>query len=196
MLKAFAEVNPITIVVDAMRALWLGTPAGNNVWGADRLVVRPDRDLRADRRRQVPPRRGELAELPAVIGVDELRAIALELPGAFEQASYGGRPSWRTKQRMFAWVREDPEALVVWVESLEEKTAMIETDPRKFFTTPHYDDQPIVLVRLDEIDPVEAGELIEDSWRRRGAEGPRAELPRRASLTAAARGRCPGVCAS
>jgi ABC-type polysaccharide/polyol phosphate export permease len=28
------EVNPITIVVDAMRALWLGTPAGNNVWGA------------------------------------------------------------------------------------------------------------------------------------------------------------------
>ena len=33
-LKAFAEVNPITIIVDAMRALWLGTPAGNNVWGA------------------------------------------------------------------------------------------------------------------------------------------------------------------
>jgi ABC transporter DrrB family efflux protein len=33
-LKTFAEVNPITIVVDAMRALWLGTPAGNNVWGA------------------------------------------------------------------------------------------------------------------------------------------------------------------
>ena len=33
-LKAFADVNPITIVVDAMRALWLGTPAGNNVWGA------------------------------------------------------------------------------------------------------------------------------------------------------------------
>ena len=33
-LNAFAQVNPITIVVDAMRALWLGTPAGNNVWGA------------------------------------------------------------------------------------------------------------------------------------------------------------------
>ena len=31
---AGAEVNPITIIVDAMRALWLGTPAGNNVWGA------------------------------------------------------------------------------------------------------------------------------------------------------------------
>ena len=33
-LRAFAEVNPFTIVVDAMRSLWLGAPAGNNVWGA------------------------------------------------------------------------------------------------------------------------------------------------------------------
>jgi ABC-2 type transport system permease protein/oleandomycin transport system permease protein len=33
-LKAFAEVNPFTIVVDAMRSLWVGTPAHNNVWGA------------------------------------------------------------------------------------------------------------------------------------------------------------------
>ena len=33
-LQEFAEVNPITIVVDAMRALWLGAPAGNSVWGA------------------------------------------------------------------------------------------------------------------------------------------------------------------
>jgi ABC-2 type transport system permease protein/oleandomycin transport system permease protein len=33
-LQAFAEVNPFTIVVDAMRSLFLGIPAGNNVWGA------------------------------------------------------------------------------------------------------------------------------------------------------------------
>jgi len=33
-LEAFAEVNPFTIVVDAMRALWLDAPAGNSVWGA------------------------------------------------------------------------------------------------------------------------------------------------------------------
>src|SRR5690349_18313542 len=33
-LQWFAEINPFTIVVDAMRALWLGAPAGNNVWGA------------------------------------------------------------------------------------------------------------------------------------------------------------------
>jgi ABC transporter DrrB family efflux protein len=33
-LEWFAKINPFTIVVDAMRALWLGAPAGNYVWGA------------------------------------------------------------------------------------------------------------------------------------------------------------------
>jgi ABC-2 type transport system permease protein/oleandomycin transport system permease protein len=33
-LRWFADVNPFTIVVDAMRHLWLGTPADNYVWGA------------------------------------------------------------------------------------------------------------------------------------------------------------------
>ena len=30
----FAEVNPVTVMVDAMRALWLDAPAGDSVWGA------------------------------------------------------------------------------------------------------------------------------------------------------------------
>jgi ABC transporter DrrB family efflux protein len=33
-LKAFANVNPFTVTVDAMRSLWIGAPAHNNVWGA------------------------------------------------------------------------------------------------------------------------------------------------------------------
>jgi ABC-2 type transport system permease protein/oleandomycin transport system permease protein len=33
-LRAFANINPFTIVVDAMRHLWIGLPAGNYVWGA------------------------------------------------------------------------------------------------------------------------------------------------------------------
>jgi ABC-2 type transport system permease protein/oleandomycin transport system permease protein len=31
-LSDFAEVNPFTVVVDAIRHLWLGAPAGNSVW--------------------------------------------------------------------------------------------------------------------------------------------------------------------
>jgi len=33
-LRDFAKVNPFTVTVDAMRSLWVGAPAGNNVWGA------------------------------------------------------------------------------------------------------------------------------------------------------------------
>jgi ABC transporter DrrB family efflux protein len=33
-LQSFAKVNPFTTMVDALRSLFLGTPAGNDVWGA------------------------------------------------------------------------------------------------------------------------------------------------------------------
>lgn len=102
-----------------------------------------------------------------MISEDDVRSIALGLPGSYEHESYGWRPSWRTKPRMFTWIREDPEALVVWVESVEDKQALIASDPAKFFTTPHYDGYPIVLVRLDMVDVTEAAELITDSWRLR-----------------------------
>jgi hypothetical protein len=97
----------------------------------------------------------------------QIRRIAMSLPGAYEQASYDGRPSWRTRPRMFTWIRDEPEALVVWVDSLDEKELMIAAEPRVFFTTPHYDGYPMVLVRLEAIDATRARELITESWRLR-----------------------------
>ncbi len=102
---------------------------------------------------------------PVTTEEEDIRGIARSLPGAFERESYGGRPSWRTSPRMFAWIRDDPEALVVWVESLEAKEALIAAEPGKFFTTSHYDGQPIVLVRLEATEVDEARELVTDSWR-------------------------------
>ena len=102
-----------------------------------------------------------------MISHDDVRRIAASLPGAYERASFGGRPSWRTTPRMFAWIRDDPEALVVWVASEEEKAAMIASEPGRFFTTAHYDGTPILLIRLDTIDVIEAGELVTESWRLR-----------------------------
>ncbi len=55
-------------------------------------------------------------------------------------------------------------ALVVWVDAVEDKEAFIAADAFRFFTTPHYDGQPIVLVRLEAIDADETAELIVDSW--------------------------------
>ncbi len=102
-----------------------------------------------------------------MIGEDDVREVALALPGAYEQPSYGGRPSWRTKPRVFATINEEESALVAWVDSEEEKAALIAAHPSRFFTTPHYDGYPIVLARLAELDVDEASELVTESWRLR-----------------------------
>ena len=102
-----------------------------------------------------------------MVGHEDVRRIALGLPGAYEQESFGGRPSWRTKPRMFAWIRDDPEALVVWVDSVEAKEALVGSEPATFFSTPHYDGHPVILVNLEAVDADEAAELITESWRLR-----------------------------
>jgi hypothetical protein len=107
------------------------------------------------------------AGVTSVVSEDDVRQIALSLPGAYEQESYGGRPSWRTQPRMFAWIRDQPDALVAWVDSLQDKEALITSNPGKFFTTPHYDRHAVVLVRLEAVDVEEVAELITDSWRLR-----------------------------
>jgi ABC-2 type transport system permease protein/oleandomycin transport system permease protein len=38
-LQSFAEVNPFTVIVDAMRALWIDAPAGNSIWGAFAWII-------------------------------------------------------------------------------------------------------------------------------------------------------------
>ncbi len=95
---------------------------------------------------------------------DDVRRAALSLPGAYEKESYGGSPSWRTKPRMFTWIRDEDDALVVWVESVEEKEALLASGSDKFFTTSHYDGHPVVLVRMAAIDVDELTELIDESW--------------------------------
>ena len=47
----------------------------------------------------------------------------------------------------------------------EEKQVLIAADPEKFFTEPHYNGYPAVLVRLDAIDNDELAELLTDAWR-------------------------------
>jgi hypothetical protein len=53
---------------------------------------------------------------------------------------------------------------VVFAEDLDEKEALLASDPAKFFTTPHYDGYPSVLVHLDAVEEAELTELITDSW--------------------------------
>ena len=97
----------------------------------------------------------------------DVRDIALSLPETVEKPWYR-TPGFRVRDRGFLRIRSEAEGgLVVFVADLEEKEAMLASDPVKFFTTPHYDGHAIVLVDLAAVDVDELRELIVDSWRRK-----------------------------
>jgi hypothetical protein len=93
---------------------------------------------------------------------DDVRRFALTLPETIEKPSHG-MPGFRVKDKLFARIDEQGD-LVVWRENLDEKEALIEAEPDKFFTTPHYDGHPMILVRLEAVDREELLDLLEDSW--------------------------------
>ena len=72
----------------------------------------------------------------------------------------------------------NPEVLAVRVASLAAKEELLAADPGKFFTEPHYNGFPAVLVRLPAIDVGELAELITDAWRCQAPRTLAAELGR------------------
>lgn len=97
---------------------------------------------------------------------DDVRRLVAALPGTEERTSYG-TPGFRVRDRLFARILEEG-SLLVWVPDDFEKQAMVEAEPDKFWTTPHYDGHTSVLVRLDAVDEDELRELLTDSWELRG----------------------------
>jgi hypothetical protein len=95
---------------------------------------------------------------------DDVREIALSLPETIEKPWYG-TPGFRVKDKGFLRIRAEAEGgLVVFVADLGEKEALLASEPDKFFTTPHYDGYPVVLVNLPAINVDELRELIAESW--------------------------------
>src|SRR2546423_2506328 len=121
----------------------------------------------------MPPAR----RLTSVATWDDVRRIALALPETSERLSRDLR-QWRVKDKGFVWERplrrSDLEALGdraptgpilgARVEHLVAKEALLATDAGVFFTTPHFDGYPAVLVRLEEIGVEDLDEVIVEAW--------------------------------
>jgi hypothetical protein len=98
---------------------------------------------------------------------EDVVEIGLGFPSV-ELATSFGTPALRVASRgMICRLRTGPDALVLRVTDLGEREALLQGQPEAFFSTPHYDGWPYVLVHLDKVDPVELAELIEDAWRLR-----------------------------
>ncbi len=108
---------------------------------------------------------------------DDVRRIALRLPETSEQASRG-TPAWRVKDKGFVWERPlrrgdiealgdaapDGPVLAAQVADVGVKEALVADEPDVFFTTPHFNGYPAVLVRLDRISAADLEELIVEAW--------------------------------
>jgi hypothetical protein len=108
---------------------------------------------------------------------EDVRRIALSLPEATEDQS-GREHHWNVRKKGFVWERPlrpadvaalgpdapDGPILGVRVEHEGIKHALIADDPGAFFTTPHFDGYPAVLVRLDAIGLDVLEEVIVESW--------------------------------
>lgn len=107
-----------------------------------------------------------------------VRRLALSFPPDTSEKLSFGSPHWRVHDKGFVWERplrkvdlahlglaEQPgPVLGVRVEDEGTKFALIEEDPDVFFTVPHFDGWPAILVRLDRIGDDRLVELVTEAW--------------------------------
>jgi hypothetical protein len=94
---------------------------------------------------------------------DEVRQLALGLPGVVEGVSYR-TSSFKVNGKMIARFHQDREALVIRVEYAVREVLM-GAKPETFYITDHYSCWPWMLVRISNIDRNELQGLLEEAWR-------------------------------
>jgi len=124
--------------------------------------------------------------------VEDVHELALALPHVTVVRGGQGNPVYQVGGKSFVLFRTprpdavDPvtgerlaDVIVVWVESEADKQALVQDPGLPFFTTPHFDGHPSVLVqtsRLGEITRQELAELVRDAWLSRASARRRAAL--------------------
>jgi hypothetical protein len=107
----------------------------------------------------------------------DVRRIALSFPKAEEADDhFAFSVPNKGKLKGFVWVWMErvvpkkprvpnPGVIAVRVANVGQKNALLSAEPTKFFTEPHYDGFPAVLVRLDAVNVADLKVLIAEAWR-------------------------------
>jgi hypothetical protein len=120
-----------------------------------------------------------------VVSLVDVARIAAELPEVVE-ADQRGKRLWSVigggrsgGAKAFAWERPfskadirrygdqpppDGPILAVRVADLHEKEAVLAANPEVFFTIPHFDGYPAVLIQLEKVSEVDLREALFDGW--------------------------------
>jgi hypothetical protein len=118
--------------------------------------------------------------------VRALRELAASMPGVTIEGGPKGNDVYQVSRRSFVYFRNprpdavDPETgeryddvVVLWVESEIEKQALLADESTPYFTTPHFDGHPSVLLRTSRIGELSYDELAEavyDAWLSRASK--------------------------
>jgi len=107
----------------------------------------------------------------------DVRRIALSLPGTEETPghfAFAVRNKGKLKGLVWVWMERvtpkkprvpQPKVIAVRVANLFDKDLLLGLDPKKFFTEPHYDGFPAVLVRLPAVTARELRPILTEAWR-------------------------------
>ena len=109
----------------------------------------------------------------------DVAALARALPYVTELAGTQGRPIFQVGGRSFVYFRNPrpdavddhgvrlPDVIVLWVASQADKQALVQDAGTPFFSTPHFDGHPSVLLResaVGELTLAELTEVVQDAW--------------------------------
>jgi hypothetical protein len=113
-----------------------------------------------------------------VATLDDVAAMALDLPEVTEHDRRGNR-EWSVGSKSFAWERPFSKAdlkrfgdatppggpiLAVRVEDVGEKEAVLAAPPPGFFTIPHFNGYPALLIQLDLVPEQALRDALVDGW--------------------------------
>jgi len=95
---------------------------------------------------------------------ERICALALHLPGVELGTSYG-TPAIKVKGKLMARLRSEAEGGLALRCDFLERQMLLQAAPEAFYLTPHYQDYPMILIKLDEVRTDALPDLIERAWR-------------------------------
>ena len=112
--------------------------------------------------------------------VGDVHELAMRMPHVTVGHGPRGNPIYQVGGKSFVFFRTPrpdaadpgtgeryPDVIMFWVPSESDKQALIQDQASPFFTTPHFDGHPSVLIRgsrIGELNVQELTEVIQDAW--------------------------------